>query len=401
MSTHAIDPVLARQLKRLKLDAEQGPQTPAEWASFLAAVNDHYLRMNDDRSLVNRSLELSTSEMDRLRQRVEMQRDRLSHVIGAISEALGHFGALMQGDSNTAQVSAAKGAFANRLQSIFDKSEIFEDHSADVSLVRGNLVRLADSLITMLSDAAERAGMRKELEVARIVQQLLVPSEDVIDRPQVRIVGLFQPASECGGDWWTVTDLADQRVLSVIGDVTGHGVSSAIITGAAKAACDLAVHMTQGRLGASELLGLMNATLFQTGKRQIMMTCLAAVFDPAARMLSLANAGHPFPLLVRQGIVHPLMAEGAPLGAAPDSQYAAIQVAVEPGDLLVSFTDGVVECENPLGEQFSERRLRAVAQRAAPGGALKVRDAVVDALIAFRQDTPMNDDLTLIATSVR
>ena len=85
MSTHAIDPVLARQLKRLKLDGELGPQTPAEWAGFLAAVNDHYLRLNDDRSLVNRSLELSTSEMDRLRQRVEMQRDRLSHVIGAIS----------------------------------------------------------------------------------------------------------------------------------------------------------------------------------------------------------------------------------------------------------------------------------------------------------------------------
>ncbi len=81
-----------------------------------------------------------------------------------------------------------------------------------------------------------------------MVQQMLVPAKDVIVRPFVRLAGHFHPASECGGDWWTAHDLPDQKVLTVIGDVTGHGIASAIITGAAKAACDLARTFTSGRI---------------------------------------------------------------------------------------------------------------------------------------------------------
>jgi serine phosphatase RsbU (regulator of sigma subunit) len=401
MTTRPLDPVLARQLKRLKLDPSGAPPTPEQWAQLLDQVNDHFHHTNDDRALLNRSLELTTHEMDVLRRRVEAQRDRLSNVIGTIGEALSQFGTQIQSEASTSQVAVARETFANRLQTILNDSHIGDENSSDISLIRGNLVRLADQLIVLLSDTAERAVLKKELEVARAVQQLLVPGEDTIRRDGMQIASYFQPAAECGGDWWTVAELADGKVLTMIGDVTGHGVSSAIITGAAKAACELAIDVNRGAIDARRLLGLMNSALFRTARQQVMMTCNATIIDPAARSLVMANAGHPNPILVRQGIIHPLMAEGAPLGAAADTAYQQIQLNLEAGDVLACFTDGIVEAENRRGEQFSERRLRAVTQRAAPQGAIEVRDAVVGALTAFRDSTEQADDLTFVVTAFR
>lgn len=400
-TTRALDPALARQLKRLAIEPAIGPTTPAAWAGLLERLNEHCLHLADDRALLNRSLELSTAEMDGLRRKVEHQRDGLSSVIGTIGHALAEFGAVVQSDSSSGQVGLAKAQFAARLQTILKDSDIGDAQTSEVSLIRSNLARLADQLVVLLADTAERAVLKKELEVARAVQQLLVPADSVLERPRMQTAALFEPATECGGDWWSVQELADGRVATLVGDVTGHGVASAIITGAAKAACELAIELTGGKLDAGELLRLMNRALFRAGRQQLLMSCIVTVLDPATHELALANAGHPNPFLIRQGVIHPLLAEGAPLGAAADHAFTAVQVRVEPGDVLVGFTDGIVESENHRGEPFTERRLRAICQRAASGGARAVRDAVVEALATFRADVPLNDDLTLVATSFR
>lgn len=401
MTARPLDPVLLRQLRRLKLEPEGAPPSAEQWAQLVDSVNEHYLHMNEDRALLNRSLELSTNEQEAMRRTVEAQRDRLSSIIGTIGDALAEFGTLAQAEATTNQIAAAKIEFSRRLQTLLAESHIGNEHTSDVSLIRSNLVRLADQLVMLLADTAERAALKKELEVARAVQSLLVPAQDVIERPRLQVVGYSQPAAETGGDWWTVADLPGDKVVAIVGDVTGHGVSAAIMTGAAKAACDLAIHVSRGLIEPRDLLAMMNVALFSTGRRQVMMTCVAAVHDPATGALVLANAGHPNPILVRQGVIHPLLVEGEPLGAAPDSAYQQVQLRVEPGDVLACFTDGIVEAENSRGEQFGERRLRAVSQRAAPGGARHVRDAIVEALAAFRGDIPPGDDLTFIATSFR
>ena len=396
----ALDPLLQRQLRRAGIAPGVGPQTTAEWDALLQAINDHYVHSAADRELMNRTLEMSTNEAEHLRTRVEGERDRLLGMVAAIGEALGQFGSLLHEDSNSAsQVAAAKSRFAAQLQALLRDSRINE-HTNEVSIIRTNMVRLADQLLTVLSAARERATVRKELEVAGAVQQLLVPGHSEIDRQGIRVVGYCAPAAECGGDWWTVEDLVNDRVLAMSGDVSGHGASAAIITGVAKAACDLAIEVTQGQISAGDLLGLMNATLFRVARRQLMMTCVATVFEPATRTLTVANAGHPFPVLIRAGVIHPLMAEGSPLGAAATSNYAPITVQAEPGDIMVCFTDGIVEAENRLGEQFSEKRLRAVSQRAAASGAVAVRDAIVTAVNMFRDNQPASDDMSFVVLSI-
>jgi phosphoserine phosphatase RsbU/P len=402
MTNRPLDPVLARQLKRLTLPAEV--EESSSWQKFIDSVNEHYLHTGEDRALLSRSIELSTQEMDGLRHRVESQRDRLLSIIGRVSDSLANFVGMLERDPDGAQAqeaaaASAKTELSTRLQTILDESRLADERGAEVVGIRDNLLRLADQLISLLEGATERAGLRKALEVARTVQQLLIPAEAVVDLPPIRYVGYFQPADECGGDWWTVAPLPGGRSLAVLGDVEGHGVSSAIITGAAKAICESAVYLTGGQLSASSLLSLINRTLLGMTRQQISMTAVAAILDPAERTLRLANAGHPFPVLVRKGITHPLMAEGPTLGTSADASYSDTRVEIQPGDLLVCFSDGVAELENEKAERFTERRLRTIAQRLASSGAIKVRDGLVDALNAFRGSTPPNDDITLLITS--
>lgn len=401
MTTRPLDPVLARQLKRLSLPGEV--EGAADWRRFLDAVNEHYLHMAEDRMLLSRSIELSTQEMDGLRRRIETQRDQLFTVMGGISDSLEKFARLLHADrsaSTAGQATAAKVELARRLQAILDDARLVDERGAEVSGIRDNLLRLADQLITLLASAGDRGAVRKELEVARAVQQLLIPPQAVIEMPPLVFAGHFQPAEECGGDWWTVAPLPGGRALVVVGDVTGHGISSALITGAAKATCELALHLTAATLTPSALLAMMNETLYRMARRKIMMTAVAAVIDPLARSLTVANAGHPFPLLVRNSITHPILAEGPQLGDARDVTYEDSRIELQSGDVLVCFTDGVTECENANGERFSERRLRALVQRAATTGATGVCNALVDALTTFRGAHPPGDDLTLVVTSV-
>ncbi|MFS8068683.1 MAG: PP2C family protein-serine/threonine phosphatase, partial [Byssovorax sp.] len=354
-----------------------------------------------------RSLELSTAEMTQLQVRVATERDRLRGVVTAIGDALTAFHDVANTRSGiettrskqdaTGSITMAKRRFSARLAEIFPLEAEPDDL---IDEIRTNFLYLGDQLVQLLHEIREKASLKEQLEVARVVQQMLVPAKDVIVRPFVRLAGYFHPASECGGDWWTAHDLPDEKVLTVIGDVTGHGIASAIITGAAKAACDLARTFTSGRITPGALLEMMNCCIYEAGKQKLMMTCTASIFDPATRSLTIANAGHHFPYLVRRGALRQLISHGSPLGAASTSEYPAATVQLEAGDAILWFTDGVTECENAEREQFTERRLRALFQSAADAGPERARAAIVEAIGAFSRGQPQTDDITFVVASV-
>jgi len=251
MTTRPLDALLARQLRRLDLPAEI--ERSSAWQRFLDDVNDHYIHMTEDRALLSRSIELSTQEMDGLRRRSEQQRDRLLAAMLAISDALAWFAKRLHGgkESATEQATQAKLELARQLQTALDDARTPDEHGVEVSTIRDNLLQLADQLISLLADAGNRAAVRKELEVSGAAQQLLIPPQAVIDLPPLRFAGHFQSADECGGDWWTVAALPRGRALVVVGDVTGHGIAAALITCAAKATCELALHLGADRLTPS------------------------------------------------------------------------------------------------------------------------------------------------------
>ena len=263
---------------------------------------------------------------------------------------------------------------------------------------------MADQLVVLLRQTAEKATMEKELEVARTIQETLVPQEDTVDRGHIKLAGYFQPASQCGGDWWTWHELNDGRILVVIGDVTGHGVPSAMITAAAKAACDTVRAMTNDRITVTLLLEIMNRAIFESAKRKFVMTCFASIIDPKTKKISFGNAGHNFPYLYRvvngRGEFGCLMTRGNRLGDMMESKYVEQTMDLMANDVLVWYTDGIVECENDRGEEYGEKRFRASIRRAAAEDPGQLRDTVVKASMQFFGETPRKDDITMVVARV-
>ncbi len=272
--------------------------------------------------------------------------------------------------------------------------------SDEIGLLGENFNFMADQLNILLVQTAEKARIEQELEVAKAIQETLVPTSDPVEHGVLRFAGFYQPAAQTGGDWWTWNQLVGDKLLVVLGDVTGHGVPSAMITAAAKAACDVARHIHNDDVTVTRLLEVMNHAIYESAQRRFVMTCFASIVDTKTRTITYANAGHNFPYLFRagdgKGEFGSLMIRGNRLGDDRTSKYESKTTELFAGDVLVWYTDGIVECENPAGEEYGEKRFRASVRRAAALDAGEMRDAIVADATSFFDDAPRKDDITMI-----
>jgi serine phosphatase RsbU (regulator of sigma subunit) len=282
------------------------------------------------------------------------------------------------------------------------------DSPDEIGMLAENFNYMADQLQVLLAETAAKAVLEKELELASTIQETLVPSSEIIEHGPVKVAGHFQPATQCGGDWWAVHELPGDKVLVIIGDVTGHGVPAAMITAAAKAACDVGRLLEGARLTPSRLLELMNHAIFESARRKFVMTCFASIIDTRTRTISYANAGHNFPYLYRnpnslqQGEAEftVLMSRGNRLGDIPDSTFAESTQQLRAGDKLVFFTDGLIECENAANEEYGEKRLRLAIRQSADQPPKGMRDAMMQQAAQFYADRPRKDDITLVVAHI-
>jgi serine phosphatase RsbU (regulator of sigma subunit) len=277
--------------------------------------------------------------------------------------------------------------------------------SDEIGLLGENFNYMADQITILLQQTAEKARIEQELEVAKTIQETLVPGAEPVERGPLRFAGFYQPAAQTGGDWWTWHELAGGKVLIVIGDVTGHGVPSAMITAAAKAACDVARHIHGDDVTVTQLLEIMNHAIWQSAQRRFVMTCFASIVDTRHRTITYANAGHNFPYLFRagegKGEFGSLMIRGNRLGDDPASRYEVKTTELVPGDVIVWYTDGIVECENEAGEEYGEKRFRASVRRAAALDARDMRDAIVGEAATYFGAAPRKDDITMIVGRIQ
>lgn len=402
----SLDPLLLRQLKKSGGGNPDTAPSLEVWREFLQRVSDHYRHMRDDRDMLVRSLELSTQEMESYPSKVKEERSLLSDLIGSLGETLGALASTSEGEvagavdaaSLTSRLEGTEVAFLGRLD---EAARSLGAEAHEVALVRRNFSSLARVLRDAVGERASRQSLQRELEVARAVQQLLLPTQSDLSRPFLDLVAHTSPAAECSGDWWTVHDLPDGRVLLVVGDVTGHGVPAAILTGAAKASCDIARALYDEKLSPSNLLKVMNRGIEGAGGQRMLMTCVAAIFDPHTRQLSIANAGHALPYLVRLEQERPqvsqLRAHGTPLGTSREASYTAVRFDLQEGDLLFFYTDGLLEREGPGGDTFGHKRLRLALEQGATFDPKGLRDVILHQLARHAEKTPAADDLTFIA----
>jgi sigma-B regulation protein RsbU (phosphoserine phosphatase) len=261
---------------------------------------------------------------------------------------------------------------------------------------------MAGEVSRLMTETAEKARMESELATVSAVQETLFPKAQAKFGP-LRITGHFEPASECGGDWWSYS-LVGTKVYLWVGDATGHGAPAALITSAARSAAaviDILPEMTPGKA-----LTIMNHAIHQTSKGQIMMTFFMASIDLYEGTLTYASASHDPPYLMRskdQKLVKkdlvPLNDVNGPrLGDKPDFEYEDITVPFAPGDQIFLYTDGVLDVENSNGKKWGERTfLKTILDAANGSGDVNQKiENVRNTMNGFRSGAQLIDDVTMV-----
>lgn len=245
--------------------------------------------------------------------------------------------------------------------------------------------------VAQVQVAAQRGRVEAERQLATLLQQIIMPVEPVRmpAASGVEIAARYRPASAAagiGGDWYGVFPLPGSAVLLTIGDVAGHGLSAA----SAMAQLHHALHgLAHIGAGPAELLGYLNVMACALPSSTLASAC-CALYDPADRRLRVANAGHPSPVLVAGGTARPLAAPGETiLGADPESSYSEAVLEMGAGDVLLLYTDGLVERRRGSGDDVAGLLAAAVSR---PDDL----ESYVDRVLSLaRSDT--DDDTCLIA----
>ncbi|MGE0548337.1 MAG: PP2C family protein-serine/threonine phosphatase [Kofleriaceae bacterium] len=265
---------------------------------------------------------------------------------------------------------------------------------------------MAEEIQALLYEQGKKASLEKEMELARQVQQAMLPPDTLDHHGHLKVVGYCMPASSCGGDWWTYRKLPSGKLLLVLGDATGHGIHSAMIAATARGAVEALATLDERAMTPEQVLRAIDASIRQVGDHNVLMTAFAAMFDSASGMLSYANAGQNFPYVMKLGTTRVIeaasiiAASGNPLGDRNiPVEIRRGQLQLRPGDLFVCFTDGVVERSNPSGKLFGDRRLRGtLTGQAVPDGNALVglRDRLVSELDAYAEGSVAEDDITFV-----
>jgi serine phosphatase RsbU (regulator of sigma subunit) len=246
----------------------------------------------------------------------------------------------------------------------------------------------------------ERLRMREEIDYARKIQLSMLPQTG----PQLDWMDLAAaslPATEVGGDYYEYFKLSDSRLALVIGDVSGHGLASGLLLSGVRSCLYLLEEYLAAPQRVFERLNLM---IRRTTDKRTYMTLLCAVLDREAGTMTLVSAGHP-PVLVRDGKTGRFeeVGDGAPpLGTFLEVRYEPVQRPVAPGDLLIFYTDGLVEARNSQDQDYGDTRLQRAVDRAATSRtAREIRDAVLGDLSNFKGDQEQADDMTVVVVRLR
>ena len=282
------------------------------------------------------------------------------------------------------------------------------DFSEDDFFVAQIIARQAAVAISnsrLLAESAAAAAAHQSLDIARQIQQSLIPAD--LEVLGAKLSALSLPCDRAGGDYvdfWRLRQAPgapDERngefspLFVAIGDVSGHGVGTALIMATCRALLRALISQS---LDLSDVMGRLNRLIRPDLKAGNFMTMLIGVFDPDKGELSYASAGHDPPLLQRASGGDPveLAATAPPLGVLDEIDFPTRQIHLDRGDVLVFTTDGVWEAQNRRGERFGRERLGQIVRELSPCDPHELIRGVEQAVCAHAHPQPLRDDLSLL-----
>ncbi len=251
--------------------------------------------------------------------------------------------------------------------------------------------RMTASVEGMLEEVAEKERLKGELELAREIQQSLLPAR-LLRHGLLSVRAYFQPAAEVGGDYFDLFPLEKGRLIVAVGDVAGHGLSTGLLMAMVKSAVATLIH--EGHRGA-ELLERLNRFMLEQPREHRMVTLTIADIDTDAGVVEITNAAHP-PVLLAGGDVREVLLPALPVGFPWRGKPPSERLEIEPGNRLIFYSDGLVEAVDEDDEPFGYERLRTFFEGNAGLGSEELMAALLAELERHTGGRPLDDDLTVL-----
>ncbi|MGH9870561.1 MAG: SpoIIE family protein phosphatase [Candidatus Polarisedimenticolia bacterium] len=272
-------------------------------------------------------------------------------------------------------------------------AKTFSPEDLKLLTLLANIAAVKIENASRFEDTLARQRMEKEMQQASEIQKKLLP----VGTPQFTgydLAGFNDPCREVGGDYFDFVDRGASRLGFAIGDVSGKGMGAALLMATVRASfrAHLETPCTLASLASS-----LNNTILQSAHSNNFVSFFYGELDGPSGRVEFFNAGHNPPIVVRSGgEVERLKASGLILGVFPGAKHSAAEIALGPGDMLVAFSDGVTETQNPAGDEYGEERLIDLIIKGRTQSAAAIQDQVAASIKAFAATEPQYDDVTLL-----
>ena len=265
-----------------------------------------------------------------------------------------------------------------------------------IGALHASFNEMAASLEDLIATKAQKETLDKELQIARQVQESLIP-KGLQQTDEVEFATHFEPSAAIGGDYFDILRVDERRLAIVVADVSGHGLSAGLRMAMMKAA--LTILVEEEEEPATILLRL-DRLLRRSGQEgPSFVTATLTFLDLAAGRAEIVNAGHPPTYLLRGGTVREIMLPGSPLGAL-GNHYGSTEIELAPGDALVWLSDGFIEATDADGEVFGyERTMKSLGGSSASPKA--IRDRLLESVAHYTEGRAPEDDRTMVVMRFR
>jgi sigma-B regulation protein RsbU (phosphoserine phosphatase) len=271
-----------------------------------------------------------------------------------------------------------------------------QDQLAELGNSFNNMTQNLGRLIVV---AKEKERLESELAIAREVQNQLFPKDVPVART-LELKGVCNPARMVSGDYYDFMPLPGDTLAFAIGDVAGKGISAALLMASIQSTMRTQLSTVNGatpyKFSAAKLVATLNRQLYATTSPEKYATFYFALYDDSSHSLTYTNAGHLAPILVRGSCCQMLDSTGTVVGAFPIARYDEKTVELEPGDVVLAYTDGIVEPENVYGEMFGEERLKDLAVKYAKADSSELIARTMEAVLQWTGSSELQDDMTMV-----
>ncbi len=257
----------------------------------------------------------------------------------------------------------------------------------------------------LVKERVQKERLERELEIAKEVQERLFPN-DAPKMARMDLAGICLPARTVSGDYYDFLPLGMNELGLALGDICGKGISAALLMTNLQATLRSNVmnlwgsSSLNGSNSVAELVERVNTQIYSYTSANKFATFFYALYDEVRQTLTYCNAGHNPPLYFNNGSVQRLMSGGTVVGIFADSKYEQETLCLHDKDLLVAYTDGIVESVNEYGEEFGEQRLIQLVQENRDLSAAGIKDTIVERVLSWSFAEERDDDMTLVIAKI-